>query len=84
MECAQWEEICETEIVEWEAEQQRQTRTLRDKWVTLRSVQHCISCRMEMWHGEQARHRVYTVAGEFLSEYTCTGCNETTRTRLAS
>lgn len=49
-------------------------RLLKDKPVTLRSIQQCGSCRGEMAHGEWAQHRVYAADGEFVSEYRCFAC----------
>ena len=54
-------------------------KLIRETWVdSLRSIQHCTSCRRELAHGETARYRVYTVDGEFLREYTGMKCTSNT------
>jgi hypothetical protein len=49
-------------------------KLIREKWVELRSIQHCAGCNVELAHKESARYRVYTVGGEFLTEYHCLRC----------
>lgn len=44
--------------------------SLKDKWVTLRSIQRCTHGH-ELAHGESARYRVYLAWGEFHAEYVC-------------
>jgi len=57
-----------------EAEGFEAPRILRDRWVTVRAIHHCDRCRGELPHGEQARYRVGTLAGELFSTYTCDRC----------
>jgi len=54
----------------------RTWRVLRDKWVTLRSIQHCALCKTELPHYEQARLEVVAGPGEFWSVYSCWKCND--------
>ena len=50
-------------------------KMIRETWVdSLRSIQTCYSCNRELAHGETARYRVYSVDGEFLTQYQCMQC----------
>ncbi len=58
--------------------------TLRDRWVTIRKPRDCDRCRGYCPVGEKMRHKVYTVGGEFFSEYECLACDgRTAGTRTA-
>ena len=78
MACPQWADIEGELWAEFNEEEAAATsvRPLSDKWIeALRSLQACNLCGIELAHGESARKRVYTVNGEFFSEYTCARCN---------
>ncbi len=58
--------------------------TLRDRWVTIRKPRDCDRCHDHCPIGEKMRHKVYTVGGEFFSEYECLACDgRTAGTRMA-
>lgn len=49
-------------------------RTIRDKWVTTRTVHTCAECREEIQSGDHAHHHVYSVAAELFNEYRHLNC----------
>jgi hypothetical protein len=76
MECAQWEDLCESELLTWEQDARAETaRILTDKWVDTRAPHPCIQCRETIQHPDRMRHVVYTLAGTLHSEYTCFRCD---------
>ncbi len=58
--------------------------TLRDRWVEIRKPRECDGCRDHCPIGEKMRQKVYTVGGDFFSEYVCLACDgRTAGTRMA-
>ncbi len=74
----QWDEILAAEVAELHAADGTAQRPIRESWVTLRSLQECCRCHGELPHREYCHHAVYTVGGEFISEYTCSSCHPET------
>jgi hypothetical protein len=64
---------------------QHSTRPIRSQWVEhCRRPHECSRCRGEIPADESAMLEVYTVAGEFLSEYTCPACHPSTSAQYAT
>lgn len=77
----QWQEF---EQMASDAESGR-TRVIRSQWVeSLRRAQECSRCLAQLPIGESAHLDVYTVGGEFFSEYTCWACHPETRSQYAN